>query len=131
MQMMNSWMCIIAFSVERSSRSVSKRVGCVCRLTSKQKIGELQAPKEKKVEHFQSLLFRQQFECPDVFGCYHQQLFVHTGVSQWKMVLGEDKLWFKPNDEKIQESMCGAQEPRVGEESVCATPPLLGSIYSP
>lgn len=57
----------------------------------------------------------------------HQQLFVHTGVSQGKMVLGEDKLWFNPNDEQIQKSMQGAT---CGGE-VCVSPPLLGRIYSP
>lgn len=87
--------------------------------------------KQKKIEHFRSPLFRQYSECPDVFRCYHQQLFVHIGVSQCKMVLGEDMLWFNPNDEQIQESTYGARQQCVGEESVCASPPLLERIYSP
>lgn len=38
----------IAFSVERSSRSVCKSAGRGRVLTFRQKIGELQAPKDKK-----------------------------------------------------------------------------------
>lgn len=41
-----------------------------------------------------------------------------------------DKLWFYPNDEQVQESKYGAQEPGVGEESVCVTPPIREDLFA-
>lgn len=108
----------IAFSLERSSRRVCKSAGCVRVLTFRQKISELQVSKGKSSNILGAL-------CLDSTPSAQMTSDV-TVCPYW----GEDKLWFGHN-EQIQESMYGAQQPCLGEKSVCVTPTVLGRIYSP